>query len=44
MKRMIGFIIVMSLFLSGCGINPAGGGEVVNVYNWGEYILSLIHI
>lgn len=38
MKRMIGFIIVMSLFLSGCGINPAGGGEVVNVYNWGEYI------
>ena len=32
--------------MSGCGksAEKAGGAGEVYVYNWGEYILSLIHI
>lgn len=38
MKRSLLLLIILSLFLSACQLNPASRGEVVNVYNWGEYI------
>ncbi|HHT19850.1 MAG TPA: ABC transporter substrate-binding protein [Tissierellia bacterium] len=38
MKRSLLLLIILSLLLSACQLNPASRGEVVNVYNWGEYI------
>ena len=40
MKRLILVSLIMSLLLAGCSLSPATRGEVVNVYNWGEYIDS----
>lgn len=38
MKRSLLLLIILSLLLSACQLNHASRGEVVNVYNWGEYI------
>ena len=37
MKRILLLFIALSL-ISACSLNPGSRGEVVNVYNWGEYI------
>ena len=45
MKRILALALATALsfgLLPGC--SSGAGANVLNVYNWGEYILSLIHI
>ncbi len=37
-KRGILFILLLLIFVSGCGIKRDNGEVTINVYNWGEYI------
>lgn len=40
MKKLILVVMAIALILSGCSLNTGSRGEVVNVYNWGDYIDS----